>query len=61
MEKKITRGRAEALGIYSSPRLRVVEAKTRVVLCQSRDIKDAGEDIEDIFSTSSSFSNYGVN
>lgn len=36
-------------GNYSAPGVRTVEVKPRRILCQSRDIRDAGEDIEDIF------------
>ena len=61
MEMNFTSERAEAREFYSSPRLRIVEVKTQVVLCQSRDIKDAGEDSEDIFGTQSLFNNYGIN
>lgn len=49
MEFNYTNERAGALKFYSSPRLRIVEVKTRNILCQSRDIKDAGEDYEDLF------------
>lgn len=37
--------------IYGTPKLRIVELKTKAMLCQSRDIKNAGEDYEDIFDT----------
>lgn len=36
---------------YVSPTLHVTGLKTRTVLCQSRDIKDATEDYEDLFGT----------
>ena len=51
MEFNYTNERAEAPKFYSSPRLRIVEVKAHGMLCQSRDIKDAREDYEDLFGT----------